>query len=71
MLKISHLTTSCTSISMEGKQFWVIKSLPIPTKALLDSKITLNLGLMLPFYLISLAAIAIAVKPGLLELLWC
>ncbi len=64
------MTTSCTSISMEGKSFWVIKSLPIPTKPLLDSKILLNLSLMLPFYVVSLIAMAMATRPDALEFLW-
>ncbi len=64
------MTTTCTSISMEGKQFWVIKSLPIPAKTLLDSKILLNLSLMLPFYLVSVIAMAIAIRPNVLQFLW-
>ncbi len=63
------MTTTCTSISLEGKQFWVVKSLPIPTKALLDSKILLNLSILLPCYLLSLAALAIATRPDFLQLL--
>ena len=64
------MTTTCTSISMEGKQFWVVKSLPIPTKTLLDSKLLLNLTLMIPCYLVSEVALILAVKPGVWELLW-
>ncbi len=64
------MTTTCTSISMEGRQFWVVKSLPVSTKALLDSKILLNLSLMLPFYIVSEAAMVIAVRPGMLQFLW-
>ncbi len=64
------MTTSCTSISMEGKQFWVVKSLPIPTKPLLDSKILLNLSLMLPCYTVLEVALMIAARPDVLELLW-
>ncbi len=64
------MTTSSTAISMEGKHFWVIKSLPIPTKAWLDSKILLNLLLMLPFYAISAVALALAAKPDFLQLIW-
>ncbi len=64
------MTTSCTSISMEGKQFWVVKSLPIPTKTLLDSKILLNLSLMMPCYLVAELALIIAAKPDVWELLW-
>ncbi len=64
------MTTTATAISMEGKQFWTVKSLPIPTKTLLDSKILLNLSLMLPFYIVSVVAMAIATKPNFLQLLW-
>lgn len=64
------MPTSCTSISMEGKHFWVIKSLPIPTKVLLDSKIALNLSLLLPFYVVSVIALAIAMEPCIAGLLW-
>lgn len=64
------MTTTCTSISMEGKQFWVVKSLPIPTKTLLDSKLLLNLTLMIPCYIVSEIALIIAVRPGFLDLLW-
>lgn len=64
------MTTTSVAISMEGKQFWVVRSLPIPTKTLLDSKVLLNLSLMLPFYVLSAAAMVIAVKPDLLQLLW-
>ncbi len=64
------MTTTSVSVSMEGKPFWVIKSLPIPPKNLLDSKILLNLTLMLPFWLISAIALIIATKPGALQLLW-
>ncbi len=62
-------TTSC-SISMEGRQVWIAKSLPIPMKALLDSKLLLNLSLALPCYLVAVAAMAMALKPDALGLLW-
>ncbi len=64
------MTTTAVSISMEGKQFWIVKSLPIPAKTLFDSKILLNLSLMLPFYVLSEIFLVIALKPGMLELLW-
>ncbi len=64
------MTTTSVAVSMEGKQFWVVKSLPVPAKTLLDSKILLNLSLMAPFYLVSLVAMAIAIRPDALALLW-
>ncbi len=64
------MNTTCVSISMEGKEFWAIKSLPIPTKALLDSKVLLNLSLMAPFYLVSVVSMAIATRADWLQLVW-
>ncbi len=63
------MTTTSTAISMEGKQVWIVKSLPISTKALLDSKILLNLSLMLPFYLLGEVFLVLAVKPTPLALI--
>ncbi len=64
------MTTTSTSISMEGKHFWIVKTMPVPAKALLDAKILLNLSLMLPFYIISEIFLIIAVRPDTLQLLW-
>ncbi len=63
------MPTTAVSISMEGKQFWVIRSLPIASKELFDSKILLNLSLMLPFYLLSEICVAIALMPSPIDLL--
>jgi len=41
------------SINMEGKTFWVIKSMPVETKTILWSKILFNMILYIPFILIS------------------
>ncbi len=62
-------TTSC-SISMEGKQFEFIKSLPIPTRTWLNSKMLFNISLILPFYAVSAVALSIATKPSPMELVW-
>ncbi len=64
------MTTTSTSISMEGKQVWIVKSLPVAAKTLYDSKILFNLTLILPFYLTSTVLTVIAVTPTLLQLVW-
>ncbi len=66
----SMMTTTSVSISMEGKQFWIVKTLPVSTKMLLDSKILLNISLILPFYLISEICLILALKPAVLEVVW-
>lgn len=57
------MTTTATSISMEGKNWWILKSLPLSPKSVLNAKILMNLLLMLPFYLISEALLIPALKP--------
>ena len=64
------MPTSAVSISMEGKQFDIVKSLPIPSKALLDSKILLNLSLLLPFYIISVISFIISANFTVVQLIW-
>lgn len=54
-------TTSCT-ISMEGKQWWLVKSLPVRTKDVLDSKILVNLTIALPCYVIAEIFACLAIK---------
>ncbi len=64
------MTTTATSISMEGKNWWIVKSLPLSAKNILDAKILMNLLLFLPFYLLSELFLIFALKPGTGELLW-
>ncbi len=64
------MTASCVSISMEGQNFWITKTLPLTTKNILDAKILMNLLLVLPFYLISQVLITLALKPEPLSLFW-
>ncbi len=64
------MTATSSAISMEGKQISTVKTLPIPAKTFLDSKILLNLTLILPFYVISQVFLIIALKPTLSELVW-
>ena len=64
------MPTTASAISMEGKEWWIIKNLPVKTKDVINSKLLLNLVLDLPFYLVSEILLIIAIKPGILELLW-
>lgn len=64
------MTTTCTSISMEGKEWWIVKSLPIRTKDLLDSKLLFGLSLFLPFWFVAVILLIIALRPGVMELIW-
>ncbi len=64
------MPATAATISMEGKQFWIIRSLPIGTKPLFDSKILMNLSLMLPFYLGSEVFLFLAVRPDPFDGIW-
>ncbi len=64
------MNTTSSSISMEGKEIWIVKSLPVPTKVWLDSKLLFNLSIFLPFYVVSEILLIWACKPAPLELVW-
>ncbi len=64
------MTATSTSISMEGKNWWIVKSLPLSAKHILDAKILMNLLLVLPFYLAAEVMLFLAVRPGIMEALW-
>ena len=66
----SVMTTTCTSVSLEGKEWWIVKSLPIRTKELLDSKLLFGLSLAFPFWLVSEILLIAALKPNFMELVW-
>lgn len=64
------MTTTATSISLEGKNWWIVKSLPLSAKDILQAKMMMNLLLLLPFYLLCELLLILALKPGVEELLW-
>lgn len=51
--------TSCVSISLEGKNIWILKSSPIDEMEIFKSKILLNILLTIPISVISFLVIAI------------
>lgn len=63
MFLLSVTSTSSSSISLEGKSLWVIKSVPVSVKNIFLSKIILNLLLIGIPYIISFVYMAIAIKP--------
>ena len=61
-------STTPSSLSMEGKSWWILQTLPVTPKDIFKSKIRLNLVIALPFYLISVLIIAIGKQPNIAEL---
>ncbi len=61
------LNPASVSISMEGKEVWLLKSLPLDRRSILKSKILFNLYLCTPFYIVSVIALIIALRPNVWE----
>ena len=61
--------TSC-SISMEGKNYWMLKTLPIRAKDIFKAKILMNLSLAAPFVLVSSLMCCFSIKTSLLQSIW-
>lgn len=64
------MNTTSTSVSMEGKEWWLIKSLPLTPKQILDAKLLMNLILFAPFYVVAVVISIIALRPSGLEIIW-
>jgi ABC-2 type transport system permease protein len=61
--------TTSSSISIEGKNYWIMKSLPINPRKILDSKVLLNLLLVIPIMFISIVILKFSFVLTLLEML--
>ncbi len=62
-------STTC-AISLEGRQWWQVKCLPVGDRMVLGAKLALHLTLALPCWLVSSALLAAALRPSGLDLLW-
>lgn len=61
--------TAC-SISMEGKHWWMLQTLPVTRRQLVWSKVGAALLVSLPFYLLSETLLLIALKPHAADMAW-
>lgn len=61
--------TSACSISMEGKNLWIVKSIPVTTKEIFNSKIAVNLSLILPTVYISIILLTIGLSLEISQML--
>ncbi len=66
---IGMVYTSAISLSIEGKKFAFLKSLPIEPKTIMTVKMVFNILLVLPAAIISLILLAIAFEIGILNLI--
>ena len=66
----SITNTTSSSVSLEGKSFWVIKTAPVKTKDVLNSKILVNIVVFMPFLLIDLIIGFLFIKPTIIIFLF-
>jgi len=70
ILFISFLSnTTSSTISIEGKNFWILKSLPVEYKSMLLSKILLNLLIIIPIVFISIIIFGFTLNLSIIEVL--
>lgn len=62
--------TTTSSISLEGKNLWIMKSLPIRAKDIFRGKILLNLVITMPLAIIANIIFFIGLKFSVISLLW-
>ncbi|MGN7764116.1 hypothetical protein [Paenibacillus sp. 22594] len=64
------VTLSCTtssSISLEGKHLWILKSSPVSKQSILLSKVAVNLTITLPVLVVSCVLLMISLRTGWTE----
>ena len=64
------VSISSSSLSMEGKNWWIPKSLPLSAKDILGSKILFNLIFLAPFYALTEIILLFTLRVSLLDRLW-
>ena len=63
-------TTTTSAISIEGRQWWLLNSLPITTKQILDSKMLVNLTVGLPSMLLADIFLILSVETDVWGYVW-
>lgn len=64
------MTISASSVSMEGKNWWIMRTLPISAKEILGAKLLFNMIFIAPFYIVSEIIMLFTVNAGILERIW-
>ena len=66
---VGMVATTCFSPSLEGKNYWIVQSLPIRKKTLYQGKMLFNMLLTVPFALFADVTISISAKAGVVNTL--
>ncbi len=63
---ISMACTTASSISLEGKNVWMLQSMPVSIRTIFDSKLLVNLTLTIPASVLTSTLLVVALKPGVM-----
>lgn len=66
---ISLSNTTCSSISLEGKNFWILKSLPLEIYDIFKSKLRLNFLVIVPLTVLCMIVIGILSQFTLIQII--
>ncbi|MBO5197707.1 MAG: hypothetical protein J6B85_04195 [Lachnospiraceae bacterium] len=61
------ISTSSCSVSLEGKNLWILKCAPIPAKVIFAAKIAVNLSVSVPFLIVDGIVFALILKAGAVQ----
>jgi ABC-2 type transport system permease protein len=70
IFSLSLTSTTSSSISIEGKQFWILKSLPCSENKVFFAKIFVNLFITVPFLVVDVIIAIVALKISVLHALF-
>ena len=66
----SLMTLTASSVSMEGKNWWILQSLPVSIRDVMHAKLLFNFLFIAPFYVLSEIILLFTVQADPLERLW-
>lgn len=64
------MTPAASSLSIEGKNWWILQTLPVAAKDVIQAKLLFSLLFMAPFYFVSQVILLFTVSASLTERLW-
>lgn len=67
---IGMTCTTSVSLSLEGKNYWILQTSPVKAETVYQSKMAVNLTILLPTTLISSLFMSICLKTGPLSTFW-
>ena len=62
--------TTSVSLSLEGKNLWILLSVPIEAATIYRSKMAVNITLLLPISLLSSILMSFCLKPSIMSTVW-